>query len=64
MAAQRLMVTFRIHRRLAPAAVERQGCVVIYLKATVQVRHNPPDLRLHKDARCGGGRYEGRTEGR
>jgi hypothetical protein len=64
MAAQRLMVAFQIHRRLAPAAVEMQDCVVIYLKAKVQARHNAPDLRLHKDARSGGGRHEGRTEGR
>jgi hypothetical protein len=64
MAAQRRMAAFRIHGRVALAAVERQARVVIYRKAKVYRQHNSPDLRLHIVARCGGGRYERSTESR
>jgi hypothetical protein len=55
-AAQLRMVTFRIHRRVALAGVERYSFVVIYRKVMMPIQQNLPDLWLHKAARCGGGR--------
>jgi hypothetical protein len=61
-AAQRQLVTFRIHCRVTLAAVEREDCVIVYRKAKVQRQHDSPDLRVHKVARRQDGNYERSTE--
>jgi hypothetical protein len=51
MAAQSRMVTFRIHRRVAPTAPARQDLVVVNWEAKVQRQQDSPDSMPHNQLR-------------